>query len=300
MFPKQGDPGMFERPAPVGFIFEPKLEGTRIFIYKDEDNIAIVNQQGIDITFKFPELLDLPIYIKAKNCVLDAVLTVLKDGKPDSLSLQKRELAESKKAIEAGIKNRVATVFMIDVLEVNGVQLADEWLKKRKEILASIIKESDLINLIPYSLNGRSVWQQVKEKNYSGIIAKAIGSRYSPAQGWSWLKVPNFKTLNAVIIGFKEKAILLGAYKNKELKFLTEILKKDIDKKTLSNLNFKMKKFRTKKKTVFSEIQASWLKPVLTVKLKYDSFKDNTFENLEILRQRFDLISTQCIVPEEL
>ena len=72
MQPKRGSTNILDRSNLIGYIFEPKFDGIRVLIYKDKEDIAIFNQIKKDLIALFPEFLDLPAFVKAKSCVLDA------------------------------------------------------------------------------------------------------------------------------------------------------------------------------------------------------------------------------------
>ncbi|UCD20550.1 MAG: ATP-dependent DNA ligase [archaeon] len=296
MMPKMGDPAMFERPTPVGFFFEPKLDGIRVFIYKEKDNLTIVNQQGIDITFKFPELLDLPIYIKPEKCVLDGIITVLKEGRPDSKLIQKRELAETSASIRNRTKRFPVTLFVFDILEFGKAPLTQDWIKKRKEILEKTVKNSDIIQIMPSVLNGRAVWEEIKEKNYFGVVAKTINGKYLEGINWGWLKIKHREILNAIIIGYTEEEFLLAVYNPYHLKYIGSV-KKDKDLKTFFNKKIKF----LKSKTFLAQIPKSkWLKPAIVAKIEHKGWEDGKLKNPRLLRVCLDKHPDSCVIKDEI
>ena len=83
------------------YVYEPKIDGTRIIAYINGKNIRLVNRRGIDKLKQYPELKDLPKYINAKSAVLDGELAIYNEkGLPDFNLLQKREHITSKFAID--------------------------------------------------------------------------------------------------------------------------------------------------------------------------------------------------------
>lgn len=296
MIPKKGDEGILEKPAPVGFIFEPKFDGTRIFLYKDKENLSLVNELGIDILFKFPEMLDIPAYIKLEKCVLDGVIVALKESIPNSEALQARELLEPEKS-KIRRKRFPAVFFVFDILEANKVLLTNELLKKRREILEKSIKESDIIKICPSSLTSKVIWEKVKEGGYEGVIAKALGSRYWPGKTWDWLKIINFHTQNAIITGVTEKTFLLSAYKNGALQDLGMLEKNGFLKKYIKK---RICDLETEKKPFDIDIKARWLKPEIIIKVKHDGFQENKLKNPKFMRIRFDRLPEQCVIENEI
>ncbi|MEM4641028.1 MAG: hypothetical protein QXW65_00700 [Candidatus Pacearchaeota archaeon] len=303
MFPRPGDASVLEKPAPIGFIFEPKFDSIRVFLYKEKDNIALTNQLNIDILFKFPEMLDLPLHIKADHCVLDGVLVVFKDDKADSRLLQERDLLEKQEQIKAKSKKIPATFLVFDILEINGIALLDNTLKKRREILERVVENSELIRLCPSSLNGKEIWKEVEEKEYDGVIAKSLSSKYVQGRSWDWLKIKNFDTSNSIVAGMNEKTFLLGAYKNNVIKNVGE-LKKESSKVLESYLKGKIKKLETKEKIFdfpfgFEIKKIKWFKPEIVVKIRHEGFQEGKLKNPQLVRIRFDKLPEQCILEDE-
>lgn len=190
MLAKSGDKTLLEKSSPK-WSFEPLFNGIRILICKEANDIELINKKEKDIIYRYPELLDIPLNIRAKQCVLDAELVVLdKEGKPDFNLLQKREQVNNKKVIDAGSKEIPATLFVFDILEKDGQNIIEMRLKDRREELGKIIADSAIIRLSPSNLNGKALLKQVQEQGMEGIMAKDLSSKYEQGKrSWQWLKI---------------------------------------------------------------------------------------------------------------
>ncbi len=315
MLAKQGDKDIFNRKSLAGFIFEPKFDGTRVLIYKEGNDIELINRREKDITFKYPELLEIPRNIKCSSCVLDAELVILdKEGRPDFNLLQQREQLDNKIAIEVRSKTMPATLFVFDILEKDGQSLVDKPLGERKRILAEIIKSSPFISLTPYTTKGKELWKQIQEQGMEGMIAKELGSRYEQGKrSWAWLKIKNLNTVDAIIVGYTEGegerkaffgSLVLAAYvpDKGELIYIGNV-GTGFDKKTLKKLIKKMKKLKTEKPALSEEQQerikekVTWIKPELIAEIKYlELTKDRELRAPSFLRLRFDKKLEDCIL----
>ena len=75
---------MLARPAgkeelkKAGFIYEPKLDGTRTVCYKDEKGIRFINSRGNDITARYPEFSFIKEIDRCQNAKRDKIRAVLK------------------------------------------------------------------------------------------------------------------------------------------------------------------------------------------------------------------------------
>jgi len=315
MFPKKGDREIFNRKTIAGFIYEPKFDGTRVMIYKDEDNLEILNSKGEDIIRKYPEFLDIANDIKAKKCILDGIIVIFdKDGKQSNALLQKREIAETRKLIDYYRKRYPATLFVFDILFKDGYSFASFPLEKRKEELRKVIAESLFLTNCPFSSNGHNVFNEAEKSGVNGVIAKDFGSPYEQRRSWAWLKILKENTNNAIVIGYtKDKdnkkkyfeALILANYINGKL-FYTGRISEGFPKDSTKEI---MKVIRSLKiarcielenlgNTDTNQNNIVWLKPEAIVKIKFKEIKDKEYIEPSFIRLRFDKKPEECIIEE--
>ncbi len=295
MLSQKGDKAILERPNLVGYLFEPCFEGIRVLIYKNKNDISIFNRKKKDIINLYPEFLDLPAYIKTKSCILDGVLLVLNKKKvPDSDLLQKRELTDNLSKVKAKSKKFPATIFVFDIIEKDGTSLIEEPLKKRKLILKESVENGTNIMVVPYTLQGKDLWNQVKKEKLKGMIAKEMNSRYMPNKSnWSWLEINNLNTTDVVIAGLTPKGkskenfkdLILAKYNEKtdSFRYVAKIDSEEtkINKEILLHIKNNFKTLLSQniilpndERSMFE--QAFWLKPSLIAKVK---FKEKDIHN---------------------
>jgi ATP-dependent DNA ligase len=307
MLSQKGDKAILDRPNLVGYLFEPCFEGIRVLIYKDKKDIAVFNRKKRDIINLYPELLDLPAYIKTKSCILDGVLLVLNKNKiPDPNLLQQREL--TKKLLNAKSKSKKfpATVFVFDIIEKDGISLTEEPLKKRKLTLKENVENGTNIMVVPYTLQGKDLWNQVKKEKLKGMIAKEMNSRYMPNKSnWSWLEIANINTTDTVIAGLTPKGkgkenfkdLILAKYSEKtdSFRYVGKINSEEskIGKEIHQHIKTNFKSLISQEiilsndeRTLFE--QAIWLKPSLIAKVK---FKEKDIQNKLIDPEIYRIVS---------
>ncbi len=318
MLAKLGNSDILNRKSLAGYIFEPKFDGTRVLIYKEGNDIELINRRGKDITFKYPELLEIPRNINCETCVLDAELVVLnKKGKPDYNLLQQREQLDNKMGIESRSRTIPSILFVFDVLEKNNKQLINKPLGDRKRILREMIKNSPFISLAPYTTKGREFWKQVQEQEIEGMIAKELGSRYEQdKRSWSWLKIKSIDTLDTIIVGFtkgkdeREKyfdSLVLAVHvpDKGELVFIGKV-ETGFNRSLLKRLTKRIKKLTIEKSELNEEEQSKiqskikekviWTKPELIAEIKYQELtKDKLIEEASFMRLRFDKNLKDCL-----
>ena len=106
-----------------GYLYEPKLDGTRAVCYKN-DTLDFINRRGRKISSRYPELQFLN-NIKAENCILDGEIIIYDEmGNPDFHLLQKREQMSSKTKIALRSIEYPATYIVFDILSKNGEDLS--------------------------------------------------------------------------------------------------------------------------------------------------------------------------------
>lgn len=66
-------------PAGEGWIFEPKWDGFRALIFRDEDEIYIQSRDEKPLNRYFPDLLDPLRAALPTRCVLDGEIVIVKD-----------------------------------------------------------------------------------------------------------------------------------------------------------------------------------------------------------------------------
>ncbi len=312
-----GDRAILDRPNLVGYLFEPCFDGTRVLIYKDKGSIAIFNKKKKDLIELYPEMLDLPAYIKTKSCILDGILIVLNEKKvPDASLLQQRELSKNPSKNKTKSKQFPATVIIFDILEIDNYSLANEPLKSRKLKLKKVIENGPHITIAPYTLQGKDLWKQIENQKLNGMVAKEMNSRYIPnGKNWSWLKINNLNQTNVIIAGLVKKAenfsdIILAKYNEKTdaFRYAGRVSEENVDPKTKQHIKSRMKSIISEDPTIAKEDliylsenkeQISWLKPLLTAKIK---FKEKTLKNEfilpEIVRLRNDKDAKECVLND--
>jgi Ku protein len=185
-----------------GYIFEPKMDGTRC-IAEIFDEVRLFNRRGRDITRRYPEIARELSEIE-QSCVLDGeIVCYNEENVPDFNLLQKREQIDSDIMIEGRAKMIPATYEIFDILEKDGEELLEKPLSVRKEILGETVKESEHIKKIIYVEEGRKLWDEIRKKGMEGVVAKKAESGYiTGKRRWHWVKIKNLKTIDVVIVGY--------------------------------------------------------------------------------------------------
>ncbi len=313
------------------YIFEPKLDGTRVHIIKKGKSVKLINRRGKDISYRYPELQHVWKNIKAKTAILDAELVVLnQQQKPDFNLLQQREQQDKKINIALLAKQIPAVLFVFDVLMLNDKITASKTLLERKSILDSVIKQDKNIVVCPYTFDGIKLWKAVKKLKLEGVMAKRIDSVYECCRSKSWLKIKNIKTIDAIVIGYTIKqrqnaskskrcisALLLALYEKPKTKKQEKIKQRKLvyigrvgtgfSAEQLETIKAILDKHKSKQmpalknKQMLNKIKSNtvivWLKPEVIAEIKYLEFtKQKELRASSFVRLRFDKPPEECVM----
>src|SRR5437762_11163856 len=104
-----------ELPPGEGWIFEPKWDGFRTLIFRDEDEIYIQSRDEKPLNRYFPELID-PLKVQLpKRCVVDAEIVIVGSEGLEFDTLQMRLHAAESRCRKLAVE-KAASVVLFDVL----------------------------------------------------------------------------------------------------------------------------------------------------------------------------------------
>ncbi len=192
------------------WVFEIKWDGIRSIIYfnrSDDKKVTIQSRSGNIITHKYPELIK-PLKDNI-NCefsaILDAEIVIQdKNGIPNFQNHQKRMNISNIKDIEILSAQFPSTLYVFDILYLDGKDLQSLTFIERRDILSKIIKTGKRIKISEYiEEQGKDLFENIKRLNLEGIIAKHKYSKYSSGtRSKDWLKVKSVKTQDCIVIGY--------------------------------------------------------------------------------------------------
>jgi bifunctional non-homologous end joining protein LigD len=111
--------------------------------------------------------------------------------------------------------------YVFDLLYLDGYDLTQIDLEKRKQMLASILPTNDLVRYSDHYIgNGTALFEAAAQRGLEGIIAKRRRSSYLPKRSREWLKIKIVKRQECVIGGYTDPrgarenfgSIVLGLY----------------------------------------------------------------------------------------
>jgi bifunctional non-homologous end joining protein LigD len=176
-------------PTGEGWLYEVKWDGYRAVAHVNGET-QLASRQGKDLN-RFE-------HIKAEldrlvvPCILDGEIVCLDDDGNSNFQ-----------ALHAGDTSAKFVVF--DVLEAQGVDVRNEPLHKRRELLASILEDGIYVTESPIFESGAELLEYARQNDLEGIVAKRAESVYKEgARNANWLKIKLRCEQEFVVVGYTE------------------------------------------------------------------------------------------------
>jgi len=182
---------------------EWKLDGARVQVHKDGDDVRIYSRTGNDVTGAAPEIVSAVRSAGARALILDGEAIALRpNGAPypfqETMSRFGRVLD-----IEAMRAKMPLSVFFFDCLRRDDQDLVPLPASARFEALtAALPAELVIPRLITSELAAaQAFYDDTVERGHEGVMVKALDVPYHPgARSASWLKVKRSHSLDLVVL----------------------------------------------------------------------------------------------------
>ena len=197
------------------WIYEVKWDGYRALAYLYKGKADLRSRNNNDFNKKF-----YPVHAALKEWPIRAVI----DG--EIVVVNEKGLSEFGTLQNWTNESDGELVFYVfDILWLDGIELIEMPLTKRREILAKLTPFNSLIRLSEsFDTSGTEFFSVAKKLGLEGIIAKKADSTYIPdSRTKLWLKIKTEQRHEAVIAGYtrnqdsnkKFSALILGVYDDK-------------------------------------------------------------------------------------
>ena len=188
---------------PSQAVFEWKLDGARIQIHRDRDEVGLFTRTLDDVTVRLPEVVDLVRALPVTTLVADGEAVALRpDGRPQPFAVTASRVG-SRRDIAAGQAGTPITPFVFDVLHVDGADLLDEPTSARLAALDAIVPETNRVQRLitgdPAAAAG--FLADTLRRGHEGVLAKSLTAPYEAGRrGAGWLKIKPVHTLDLVVL----------------------------------------------------------------------------------------------------
>ncbi len=181
---------------------EWKLDGARVQVHKDGEQVAVFSRRLNEVTPAVPELVHAVRLLPARRLVLDGELIALQaDGRPHPFQVTMRRFGR-KLEVERARASVPLTPFFFDVLHADGIDLLDRPARERAEILAQLVPGALVPRIVTADPAQASAFLgEALARGHEGVMAKALDAPYEAGRrGAAWLKVKRPHTLDLVVL----------------------------------------------------------------------------------------------------
>ena len=178
---------------------ERKVDGIRLQLHKDGDDVALFTRSLDDITARLPGIVDLLRRLPHRRLVIDAeAVSVRPDGSPEPFQVTGSRAA-------TGDERLVTMAF--DLLHLDGEDLLDLPARERFEALAGVLPR-DLVVPRLVTVNpaeAQAFFDEQVAAGHEGVVVKSLSSTYQAGRrGAGWVKVKPRHTLDLVVLAVEE------------------------------------------------------------------------------------------------
>ncbi|MCY7395683.1 MAG: ATP-dependent DNA ligase, partial [Nocardioides sp.] len=179
---------------------DTKLDGIRIQVHRDGDDIVIATRSLEDITARLPEVVQVVVGLGAGSFVLDGeALALDEDGRPRPF----QETASRTATGPGGSAGVHITPYFFDVLHVDGTDLVDAPGAERAAALGRLVppehRVARLVTADP--LAAEEFAASALAAGHEGVVVKSLTAPYDAGRrGAGWVKVKPVHTLDLVVL----------------------------------------------------------------------------------------------------
>jgi bifunctional non-homologous end joining protein LigD len=265
------------------WLYEVKWDGVRALCFVEDNQLRIFSRTQKRCDQQYPELSVLPHFLKASSAILDGEIAVL-DGKGrSSFNLIQPRISQSDpNSIAHLARSTPVTLFLFDLIYLDGYDLRGVPLEERKKLLAEVVTPADHIRLSDHFVaNGDAMLEAARAHGLEGILAKRRTSKYESRRGQEWFKIKVNCQQEFVIGGLTHgerdyfSSLVLGLYDGGKLVHAGQV-GTGFNDKSLKDIYSRLEPLITKKSPFTGSVKAlrdvTFVKPELVADIKFLEF----------------------------
>ena len=198
---------------------EAKLDGARIQIHKSGDDVRLFTRSLDDVTARLAHVAAEVARWPVTSLVADGEILWfafkggegtgnIEDARPLPFQETASRFARSMTdALPATTSTERPSIFLFDVLHLNGVDLLDSPNADRRAALESIATSAKLVDRIVTSdpSEAQAFFDRMVDRGFEGVVAKALSAPYEAGRrGASWRKAKPVLTLDLVVLAVEK------------------------------------------------------------------------------------------------
>jgi ATP-dependent DNA ligase len=210
-----------ELPDRDDVLYEPKWDGFRCLVFRDDDEVELGSRNDRPLTRYFPELLDPLREALPPRCVVDGEVVVVTNDGLDFDALQQR-IHPAASRVNRLAAETPASFVAFDLIALGDDDLTSAPFGERRGRLESLLADVHApIHLCPTTRdrNLASDWfERFEGAGFDGVMAKPLADPYLSDKR-AQLKVKHLRTADMVVAGYRRHkdgvgvgSLLLGLY----------------------------------------------------------------------------------------
>jgi DNA ligase 1 len=181
-------------------VLEAKLDGARVQVHRNGDQVAIFTRSLDDVTSRLPEVVDAVRALPVDTLVADGEAIALReDGRP-----HKFQVTASRFGTRSPGPDRLPLqAFLFDLLHLDGRDLLDEPASSRLRELDRVVPLTMRVDRLVTADrdDARGFLERALAAGHEGVMAKSPTAPYEAGRrGAGWLKVKPVHTLDLVVL----------------------------------------------------------------------------------------------------
>ncbi|HEY8537799.1 MAG TPA: ATP-dependent DNA ligase [Steroidobacteraceae bacterium] len=183
--------------------FEWKLDGARIQLHKQGNDVRVFTRNLNEVTSAIPEIIEAARALPADDMVLDGeAICLASNGRPHPFQTTMRRFGR-KLDVEQLRAELPMRAFYFDCLRLNQRSLADRPTRERFEALAAVVSPEQIMPrcITRSATEAQAFYEEALAQGHEGVMAKALDAPYEAGnRGASWLKIKRVHTLDLVVL----------------------------------------------------------------------------------------------------
>jgi DNA ligase-1 len=196
------DEALAELGAPAAF--EAKLDGARIQIHKRGDEVHLFTRSLDDVTTRLAHVAADVARWQVSSLVADGeILWFAFNGEEQAEQARPLPFQETASLFARSGHEERPSIYLFDVLHVDGVDLLDRPNAERREALERLETSAVLVDRIVTSdaTEAKAFLDRMIARGFEGVVAKSLTASYEAGRrGASWRKVKPVLTLDLVVL----------------------------------------------------------------------------------------------------
>ena len=177
---------------------EWKLDGARVQIHREGDEVRVYTRSLDDVTARVPEIVEATLALPAGAAVLDGEAIALRsDGRPEPFQVTGARFARQQE------REVPLSLFVFDVLHVDGEDVLDRPGAERAALLSGLVPEAQRSPraVVSDPATAQEFLDDALARGHEGVMLKALDQPYvAGSRGAGWLKVKPVHTLDLVVL----------------------------------------------------------------------------------------------------